>query len=120
MLGDQLFELGDDESVLTRRQPRADALFQRGEAQLLEPGDLSLRERLERDIGQRRPAPQSERIVEQAPRRRFVAFDASRPRRPDERLEAPRVDRVRLDHEPIARGHRLQRRAGSTERPPQT
>ena len=110
MLGDQLFELGDDERVLPRRQARVDALFQRGEAQLLEPGDLSLRERLERDIGQGRPAPQRERIVEQAPRRRLVALDARRPRGADERLETPRVDRVGLDREAIARRHRLQRR----------
>jgi hypothetical protein len=44
MLGGQLLELGDDEQVVPRRQPRIDALFQGGEAQLLEPSDLSLRE----------------------------------------------------------------------------
>ena len=81
MLGGQLLELGDDERVLPRRQARIDALLQRGEAQLLEPGDLALRERLELDVGQRRPTPQPERIVEQAPRRRSVALDARRPRR---------------------------------------
>ena len=80
MLGGQLLELGDDERVLALRQTRVDALLQRGDAQLLEPGDLSLRERLERDIGQGGPAPQPQRVVEQAPRRRRVALDARRPR----------------------------------------
>ena len=80
MLGDQLLELGDDERVLPRRQARVDALFQGRDAQLLEPGDLSLRERLERDIGQCRPSPQPERIVEQAPRLGSVALEARRPR----------------------------------------
>ena len=120
MLGGQLFELGDDERVLARRQARVDALFSGGEAQLLEPGDLSLRERVERDIGQRRPSPQPQRIVEQAPGGRSVAGQACRPRGLDQRLETPRVDRVGLDRQAIARRHGLQRRAGVTEGAPQT
>ena len=73
MVAGQLLELGDDERVLPRRQARIDALFERGEAQLLQPGDLALRERLELHVGQCGPAPQRERIVEQAPRVRRVA-----------------------------------------------
>src|SRR5215217_9243555 len=102
MLGGELLQLRDDERVLAERQARVDALFHRGEAQLLEPGDVSLRERLERDIGQSRPPPQPERIVEQTPRRRSVALEARSPRGPDERLETPRVDRVGLDNEAIS------------------
>ena len=102
MLGSQLLELGDDERVLPRRQARVEALFQGGEAQLLEPCDLSLRERLERDIGECRAPPQPERFVEQPPRRGFLAREARRPRRPHERLETPRVDRFGLDREAIS------------------
>ena len=43
-------------------------LFGRGEAQLLEPARLVLSERLELRIGQRRPAPQGECLVEEPAR----------------------------------------------------
>ena len=43
------------------RQVGFDAVLERGQAQLLEPGDLVLRERLVGEVGQRRPAPEVER-----------------------------------------------------------
>ena len=70
MLGGQLLELADDQRRLARGQPHVEALLERDEAQLLQPRDLPLRERLERRIGQRGPAPQRQRVVEQAPSRR--------------------------------------------------
>jgi hypothetical protein len=57
MLGRQPLELGDDERVLALRQPRINPLLQRGEAQLLEPRDLCLRERLVPRVGQRGTTP---------------------------------------------------------------
>ena len=41
-------------------------MFLRGEPELLEPGDLRLGEPLEREVGERRPAPQAECLAEQA------------------------------------------------------
>jgi len=120
MLGGQLLELGNDECVLSRRQTRVDALFQSRNAQLLEPRDLSLRERLESDVGQCGSTPQPQRVVEQTPRRRRIAPHARGPRRGHERLEAPRVYRVGLDHKAISRRHRLDRRAGRCDRAPQS
>ena len=119
ILGAQLLELGDHKRVLAVGQPRIDALLQRGDAQLLQPRDLCLRERLKPHIGQRRPTPEPQRVIEQPPRRRLIAPHTRRPRLTDQRLEAPRVDSVGLDHEPITRRNRLQRRTGGTERAPQ-
>ena len=43
---------------------RLDPLFFRDEPQLLEPPDLGLREVLERELGQRRTAPELERTLQ--------------------------------------------------------
>jgi hypothetical protein len=73
MLGRELLELGDDKRVLALRQAHVDALFHGGEAQLLQPRDLCLRERLVGDVGQRRSAPQRERVIEPPTRDHGVA-----------------------------------------------
>ena len=64
MLGDQPLELGHDVGVAAERQVGVDALLQRRGVPLLEPGDLGLRERLVGNVGQRRPAPQRERLAQ--------------------------------------------------------
>ena len=64
MLGDEPLELGHDVGVAAERQVGVDALLQRRGVALLEPGDLGLRERLVRDVGQSRPAPQRERLAQ--------------------------------------------------------
>ena len=38
-------------------------ILERGQPELVEPGDLVLEERLEREIGERRPAPERERVA---------------------------------------------------------
>ena len=58
MLGHQLLELADDERVLALLQARLEAILERGGAQLLQPSDLPLRERLEPDVRERRTAPE--------------------------------------------------------------
>jgi hypothetical protein len=45
-------------------QPRLDQLLERRDAQIIEPGDLALRERLVGHFGQRRAAPQRQRLLE--------------------------------------------------------
>ena len=76
--GDEHLELCEDLAMAARRQVAVDRTFGRGQVQLLEPADLAGRERLPRDVGQRRPAPQRERLARQVVR--------------DERREAQRID----------------------------
>ena len=62
MLGDQGLELGDERGMATERQIGLDAVLERHQPLLLEPGDLVLREGLVSEVGQRRPAPQVQRL----------------------------------------------------------
>ena len=68
--------------------------FQRREPQLLEPCDLTLRERLEGEVRQRRPAPQRQRLL--------VALLGEQP------LEAMQVELVVVDPEQVAGRPRLE------------
>ena len=67
MLADERLELGDERCVLTESEVGFDPPFQRHEPQLLEPPDLALRERLVREVVERRAPPQPERLIEQSP-----------------------------------------------------
>ena len=90
------------EPVLERRQP-----------QLVEAGDLALEERLEGEVGERRPAPERQGVRE---RRRALG---RRQRRSvtDEALEALRVDCPGVDAKHVSRRAGLDRLP--TERPPE-
>ena len=61
MTGDQRLELTDHVAVPAQRQLGFDAPLERGEAQLLEATALGSRERL-RELGERRAAPETERV----------------------------------------------------------
>ena len=73
--GDEPLELGHELGAAAQRQIGLDAILDRGGAQVLQARDLGRRERLERHVGQRRPAPLLERRAQ--PRRR--ALVAARP-----------------------------------------
>ena len=75
---DEHLELGEDLAMAARRQVAVDRALGRGQVQLLEAADLAGRERLLGDVGERRPAPQRERLA-----RQVVG---------DERREAQRID----------------------------
>ena len=119
------------------RELRLHAVLERRQPQLLQPLHSGSRERLVREVGERRPAPQAERLAEQRGRRGIVA-----PARPlclgRQALEAgevellvaqpqqvagrPRLDRVRraerapqLRDLPLHLGHRRDRRAARIE-----
>ena len=62
VLTNQLLKLGDQFTVPAEREVCLDAPLQGREPLLLQPCDLGLRERLERQVGQSRPAPQTERL----------------------------------------------------------
>ena len=96
--GDQRLELGQDVLMAAEREVGLDPILERRQPQVLEPPDLVLRERLVREVGERRSAPEPERLAEAVGGRGglFVA------RLLDERLEAGRVERVVLELKRVA------------------
>ena len=64
MLGDERLELADELGVTAERQVGVDPLLERRQPQLLQPRDLGLGERLVGEVGERRPAPQRERLAQ--------------------------------------------------------
>ena len=64
MLGHQPLELGDELVVAAHSQIRLDTVLHRGDAELLQPGDLGLREGLEDDVGEGVAAPQPQRVAQ--------------------------------------------------------
>ena len=73
VLADQRLQPADHLGVAAERELRLDELLARGDPQLLEPGDLGLRERLVGEVGQRRAAPERERALERGGGRRRAA-----------------------------------------------
>ena len=98
MLADERLELADDVAVPSQLEIRVDPLADGDEPQLVEATDLRLREVLEGELGQSRPAPEGERAGES-----LAALLGRQPPRVGERaLEAVRVDlfRVHPQHVP--------------------
>ena len=67
VLGDQRLELRHQLVMAAERQVGVDAILERREPQLLQPGDLALRVRLAAEIGERLAVPERERIAQAAP-----------------------------------------------------
>ncbi len=61
---DERLELGDELGVAAQREVGVDALLDDDGSQLLESRDLRLRERLVDEVGQRRSAPERERLAQ--------------------------------------------------------
>jgi hypothetical protein len=116
----QHLELRHQPAVAPELEVRLDAVLDRRRAQLLQPGDLGLRERLEREVGERRATPLLQRGAEP----RGGALGLPRLERPaallPERLEAVEVELARFEREAVARGRGLQPAAASSQRPPQS
>ena len=91
-----------------------DAILERRQPELVEPRDLPLEEALVREVGERRSAPQRQRVAEGG----RALGGRKRPRIVDEPLEAAGVDHARLRAERIPAGARLDRLL--PERVPQT
>ena len=107
--GDQGLELGDERVLAPEGEIRVDPCFERGQAKLLETGDLGLCERLEREVCEGpRPAPERKGIPK---RRRGLLRLAARELAPAAfqlRLEAMDVELVRRNLDHIASGVREQ------------
>ena len=100
--GDQGLELGDEITVAPEGEVCFDPFLEGGQAQLLEPGDLVLGERVEGEVGERRAAPEAERLTEEcrclersARRRAPLALCAS------SAVEAVRVELSVLEPEDV-------------------
>ena len=65
VLRDELLQLAHQLAGSAGRQLRIDSLLQSGEPDLLEALDRRPRKRLEREVGERRPAPKAERLPQE-------------------------------------------------------
>ena len=93
VLGDERLQLGDELVIAAESEVGVDSILERREAQLLEPRDLALCERLVPQVGQRLPAPKRKRLAENS---------SSAPR--DWRAAAPRQERLEPGQVHLARG----------------
>ena len=96
-------ELGDELGVAAEREIGVDSLLEHDGAQLLESRDLGLRERLVREVGQRRATPELERLAKGTGRRTGIARAERRPPLVREPREAVDVHALRLELEDVAR-----------------
>jgi hypothetical protein len=76
VLRDERLELRHQFVMAAERQLSVDAILDRRETKLLEPGDLALREGLVSQLGQRLPAPERKRLAQA--RRPLVRTSRSR------------------------------------------
>ena len=88
VLADQRFQFAHDGAVAAEREVGLEPRFERGHAELLEPRALGLCERLGGELGQRRPAPERQRLAEP------VGRLAGRALRPAPRAPPPRRSRT--------------------------
>jgi hypothetical protein len=94
VLCDKRLELSHQLVMAAERQFGVDAILDRRETKLLQPGDLAPCERLVPELGQRLPAPERERLAQA--RRPLVRIVPLSPLR-DQRLEPRHVELVRRD-----------------------
>ena len=65
MTGDEGFEVGDEITLAPEREVCVDPFLDRGQVELVQPGDLVLGERVEGEVGERRAPPEVERLTEE-------------------------------------------------------
>ena len=106
VLPDERAELGDDADMAAELQLRVELLLERPQAKLLE----AIRLRSERDIGQRRAAPEPRPLERQGDSALVLAGGGRGRAVLDERCEAPGVDGPPAEIEPVAAAAALDRR----------
>ena len=82
---------------------RLDPVLEGSQPELVEARDLVLQEALEREVGERRPAPQRERVAQSG----RALCRRQRPYVGDEPLEPTSVDRARIDAQHVSGRARL-------------
>ena len=101
---DQELDLRGDLGVQPESQVRIDPVLDGGETLLLEPADLVLRERLARELDERRTSPTRQSLAQ--PRRPLPRLRA--PSLRDELLETVEIETARLHMHDVAAGLALE------------
>ncbi len=110
MLGDECLELGHELGVLPEREVGVDPSLDRQQVQILQAHDRRLRERLEGEIREGRPAPEPESLAQQPGSGGGIGGGGLL----EETLEASDVELLRVDPDDVAgRDGREERRAGA-------
>ena len=102
VLGDQRFELTDHVAVMAEREVGLDPPLERDEAELLETRALVSRERF-RELGERGPTPERERLAEQFSRLPGIALRERMASVGESALEPGQVELVVAHLERVAR-----------------
>ena len=107
VLAHQRLELADQRGVPAEREIGVDPILERREALLLQPRSLALRKRLIREVRQRRPAPQRQRLPQPSARELRITLRERVAALRHARLESVRIElpRLQLEHVPAASGH---------------
>ena len=92
-----------DVDVATERELGVDPVFDRADPRLLEPWHLERRERLVGEVGERRLAPQSERLTEEHRRPGDAPMRCERPCDADQAFEPEQVHLLGVDGEDVSR-----------------
>ena len=90
--------VGDRVVVAAELDLRLDPVLERGQPELVEAGDLALEERLEREVGERGPAPERERVAQGC----GALGRRQGPRVVHQALEPAGVDRAGVDAQQVA------------------
>jgi hypothetical protein len=101
MRRDEIFELGDDSGVRAELELRLDPQLERVCAQFLQPRDRGLRKRFIEEVGQGRPAPDRERLVQRRHRRSGIAGGEGVASSGEQLLEAMEVELIRLQSDQV-------------------
>jgi hypothetical protein len=109
---DQRFELPADLTVTPQPKVRFDPALERADPELLQPGPLGLCERFRCELGERRPAPQRQRLAESVGRLPGAPCVQCRPRRRHGGLESVEIELLPLEHDRISRRPRVERSRG--------
>src|SRR5215204_4441978 len=99
IFGDQRLQLRNQLRVPAQLEIRLDPIFQRRHPQLLQPPDLRLRERLERELSERAAAPQIQRVVQDLGRALRIMRSKRLTPLSQQTLETTEVDVLRFDLE---------------------
>ena len=108
MLRNQSLQLRSDVGVAAESQIRLEPLLDCAEAQLVQPADLALSERVVGEVGEGRPTPEGERFSERRGRVLGAAGGQLAPSLLDEAPEAVDVQLVRPHLEHVTAGMRAQ------------
>jgi len=113
VLGHERLELADELGVTAEGEICFDTILDRRQARLLQPPRRDPRERLVGNVGERRTAPEVERVAQQLGRLRRIGEPCVR----EQPLEAQDVDALPFGAEQIAR--RLRHERPLREHPPE-